>query len=68
MLKNKEDKQTSLLLVGVGTMLTSMVISGFLLGYGVDYWLETAPLFMLSFGALGFIGGGLKVYNMLSKF
>ncbi len=48
-------------------MLTSTVISGFLLGYGLDYWLETTPLFMLSCGALGFIGGSLKVYNMLSK-
>ncbi len=67
MLKSKKDNQASVLLIGVGTMLTSTIVSGFLLGYGVDYWLETAPLFMLLFGALGFIGGGLKVYNILSR-
>ena len=67
MLKSKKDNQASLLLVGVGTMLTSTVVSGFLLGYGVDYWLETAPMFMLLFGALGFVGGGLKVYKILSR-
>ena len=55
------------MLVGVGTMLTSTVMSGFLLGYGVDYWLETTPMFMLLFGALGFVGGGLKVYRILSR-
>ncbi len=67
LMKNKENQSSSLLLVGVGTMLTSMIVSGFLLGYGVDYWLETTPLFMLLFGALGFIGGGLKVYRILSR-
>lgn len=66
-LKSKKDNQASLLLVGVGTMLTSTVVSGFLLGYGVDYWLETTPMFMLLFGALGFVGGGLKVYKILSR-
>ena len=55
------------LMLGVGTMLTSMVVSGFLLGYLTDRWLDTSPLFMLSLGALGFIGGMLKVYKLLSK-
>ncbi|PCH59691.1 MAG: hypothetical protein COC05_06300 [Gammaproteobacteria bacterium] len=54
-------------MLGVGTMLTSMVVSGFLLGYLTDRWLDTSPLFMLSLGALGFIGGMLKVYKLLSK-
>ncbi len=67
LLNSEKDKKASLLLVGVGTMLTSIVVSGFLLGYGVDYWLETTPMFMLLFGALGFVGGGLKVYKLLSR-
>lgn len=59
-------KNTSLLLIGVGTMLTSMVISGFVLGYVTDLWLGTKPLFLLLFGLLGFIGGFLKVYKYLT--
>ena len=61
----KQHKSRSLLLVGVGSMLTSIVVSGFLLGYLVDSWLETEPVFMLLMGALGFVGGFLKVYKLL---
>lgn len=59
-------KGPGLLLISVGTMLTSMIAAGFLLGYLVDTWLDTRPLAMLLFGALGFIGGLLKVYRLLS--
>lgn len=59
-------KQARPLLIGVGTMLTSMIASGFLLGYATDWWLGTQPLFMLGLGVLGFIGGILKVYKLLS--
>lgn len=59
-------KGPGLLLISVGTILTSMVVAGFLLGYLADRWLDTQPLFFLSFGVLGFIGGGLKVYRMLT--
>jgi ATP synthase protein I len=61
----KKRKNRSLLLVGVGSMLTSMAVAGFLLGYAVDAWLETKPIFMLVFGALGLVGGFLKVYKLL---
>ncbi|HLA74286.1 MAG TPA: AtpZ/AtpI family protein [Gammaproteobacteria bacterium] len=63
----KKPGGSSLLLLGVGTMLTSMVISGALLGYGLDAWLNTRPLFMLILGCLGFVGGMIKVYKMLSR-
>lgn len=63
----KKPKGTSLVLLGVGTMLTSMVITGALLGYVLDAWLATQPLFMLILGVMGFIGGMLKVYKMLSR-
>lgn len=58
-------KNRSLLLIGVGSMLTSIVVSGFLLGYFVDAWLDTRPVFMMLLGALGFVGGILKVYKLL---
>jgi len=59
-------KAPGLLLVSVGTMLSSMVISGFLLGYWVDTWFETQPLFMLILGGMGVVGGFLKVYKLLN--
>lgn len=61
----KQKKNRSLLLVGVGSMLTSIVVSGFLLGYAVDVWIDTRPIFMLLLGGLGFVGGFLKVYKLL---
>ena len=61
----KQRKSRSLLLVGVGSMLTSIVVSGFLLGYAVDVWIDTQPIFMLLFGGLGFVGCFLKVYKLL---
>lgn len=61
----KPRKNRSLLLVGVGSMLTSIVVSGFLLGYAVDAWIDTKPVFMLLLGGLGFVGGFLKVYKLL---
>jgi ATP synthase protein I len=60
-------KGKGLLLIGVGTMLTSMIVSGFLLGYLVDKWLNTLPIFMMIFGCLGFVGGILKVYKLLTN-
>jgi len=59
-------KGSGLLLIGVGSMLTSMIIAGFLLGYWLDVWLQTQPIFLMLLGALGFIGGILKVYKLLT--
>jgi len=63
----KKAKGPGLLLISVGSMLTSMVVAGFLLGYGVDVMFDTQPIFMLIFGLLGFVGGILKVYKILSN-
>lgn len=61
-----KSKGPGLLLIGVGSILTSMIAAGFILGYVVDIWLKTQPIFLLSLGILGFIGGILKVYRLLS--
>jgi len=61
-----QPKSTGLLLIGVGTILTSMVLAGFLLGYVLDVWLDTKPVFMVLLCGLGFIGGILKVYKLLT--
>ena len=61
----KKANAPGLLLISVGSLLTSMIVAGFLLGYGVDVLLDTEPVFLLSFGLLGFIGGILKAYKIL---
>lgn len=64
--ESNKNKGPGLLLISVGTMLTSMVVAGFLLGYGLDVWLDTRPILMLVLGVMGFIGGILKVYRLLN--
>ena len=64
--QGKGPRRPGLLLISVGTMLSSMVVAGFLLGYWVDAWLETPPIFMLIVGALGLVGGFLKVLRLLN--
>ena len=46
-----------LLQVGAGNMFASSVIAGLVIGFALDAWLDTAPIFMLVVGALGFVGG-----------
>lgn len=46
-----------LLQVGAGNMFASSIIAGLFLGFVLDSWLETAPIFMLILGALGLIAG-----------
>lgn len=60
-------KSAAWILVGVGTHLAAMVVTGFILGYGVDTWLNTRPVFMMILGGLGFVGGILKAYKLLIK-
>ncbi|MGD9887695.1 MAG: AtpZ/AtpI family protein [Halothiobacillaceae bacterium] len=52
-------------MVSAGNIFASMVISGLVLGYLVDSWLDTRPIFMLSLGALGLVGGFQRVHKML---
>ena len=61
-----QPNKPGLLLISVGSIMSSMTISGFLLGFATDYWFETTPIFLLSFGLLGLIGGTLKAYKLLS--
>mgnify|MGYP000753280653 CR=1 FL=1 len=56
---------SDVLMVSAGNILASMVLSGLILGYLVDSWLGTAPIFMLSLGALGLFGGFRRVHKMV---
>lgn len=62
---DQKTNRPPLLQIGVGNIFASMVISGLIIGYFVDQWLEMTPIFMLSFAVLGFIGGMKKVHGIL---
>ena len=56
-----------LLQTGVGTVLSSMAISGFILGFAADQIFDTTPVFLLSFGLLGVVGGTMKAHKFLQS-
>ncbi len=60
-------KMPNLLLISAGSMFTSMVVAGFLVGYWLDSLFDTQPFGLLICGVMGFIGGGRKVYDILMK-
>lgn len=64
-MNEEKPNRLPLLHVGVGNIFASMVISGFIIGYFVDQWLDMTPVFMLTFAVLGFVGGMKKVHNIL---
>jgi len=65
-MKRRKNEPLPLLQIGVGTILSSMVVAGLLLGYVTDQFFETSPLFMLMFGFLGVVGGILKAHRLLT--
>ncbi len=52
---------------GYGTYLTSMLIAGFMIGYGVDRLASTTPLFSLAFTAIGLFGGLYRLSQILGQ-
>ena len=48
-------------------MFTATVIAGFIVGYMLDYIFGTMPIFFLSCGVLGFIGGAQKVHLLTKR-
>jgi ATP synthase protein I len=67
MANKSQEQKPNILLIGAGTMFTSMVIAGFVVGYVFDYLLGTTPWFLLACGILGFVGGARKVYYVLMQ-
>ncbi|MDH5259392.1 MAG: AtpZ/AtpI family protein [Gammaproteobacteria bacterium] len=64
-MRRKKREPLPLLQTGVGTVLSSMAISGFILGFATDQIADTTPFFMLIFGFLGVIGGTMKAHKFL---
>jgi len=67
MSSRKNKPALNFLLLSAGSMFTSMIIAGFLVGYVIDLLFDTMPIFLLSCGVLGFIGGMMKVHKLLEK-
>lgn len=55
------------LLMGAGSMFTSMLIAGFIVGYMLDQVFDTTPIFFLSCAVLGFIGGIQQVHKLSKR-
>lgn len=55
------------LLLSAGSIFTSMLIAGFLVGYALDEIFDTRPILMLACALLGFIGGIQKVIHLTKR-
>lgn len=55
------------LLISAGSIFTSMLIAGFIVGYMLDQLFDTTPLFFLSCAVLGFVGGIQKVHQLTKR-
>jgi ATP synthase protein I len=51
----------------VGVELLAGILGGLLLGYGLDAWLGTLPLFIVVFFLLGAAAGTLNAYRHLRR-
>lgn len=51
----------------VGVELFAGILGGLLIGYGLDYWLGTRPLFLIVFFLLGAVAGMLNAYRYLRR-
>ena len=51
----------------IGWIAVGCIVGGFALGYLVDRWLNTWPVFMLVLMLLGIVGGFYKAYREIMK-
>ena len=51
-----------------GIELVAGIIGGLVLGWALDYWLGTRPLFLILFFLLGAAAGMLNAYRWLQRF
>lgn len=63
--KNSKETDQENMTVGLraGTELITAIIAGGLIGYGLDRWLDTKPLFLIAMLVLGVITGFVNVWR-----
>lgn len=52
----------------LGLLIPAAVMIGYLVGYGIDRWLRTTPIFAVIFLLLGFAAGFLALYRMIVSY
>ena len=62
--KSKADEENVGVGARAGVELVGAVIGGALLGYGIDYYFETSPIFFLICTILGIITGFYNIYKI----
>lgn len=48
-----------------GIEMVSAFIVSLVIGYGLDYWLSTRPVFILVFSVLGIIAGVFNIWHLV---
>ena len=63
--KNDKEADQENMTVGLraGTELITAIVAGGLIGYGLDRWLDTKPLFLIAMLVLGVITGFVNVWR-----
>jgi len=51
----------------VGVELISAVIAGLAIGWGLDHWLNTRPLFIILFVFLGGVAGIVNIWRLVAQ-
>ncbi len=52
---------------GLGFIIPAGAVLGYLLGWSIDRWLHTSPVFAVVMGFLGAVGGFVEVVRLLKR-
>ncbi len=55
------------MLFRLGTDFIASIVTGFLIGYWIDKWLQTTPFFLILFIILGFLAGCRTIFKAMTS-
>lgn len=64
----KDFLKPGFLLINIGLYMVSAILAGIVIGYFLDKWLKTSPLFFLIFLILGIIEGFRNLITATQKY
>ena len=50
-----------------GSSFTGSIIAGIIIGYGLDYWLSTSPIFLIIFCPVGIAAGFYNLWRVFKQ-